>query len=130
MKKLKFKSGFSVEDIKLLYQSSMLHADMTNDFGLFCAGAAVVLRSVFNQLQSVKAGTKMEMNTTKIAITTVCLLEGFDEVKRDLIAAEMDEKIDNKSISEKILAIAREVREERRKMDAISVVPSVYKKGD
>ena len=113
VKKIKFESDYNIDGIKDLYKTCMLHASLKNDFGLFCTGAALILRSVFNQDRGIKRGEKIDFDTANTVITTANLLDGFEGVKRDLIIAEMDEKNENELLSEKILVITKQVLKDK-----------------
>jgi len=112
MKTLKFKSSYSRKDIELLYQSCLLHSRVDTEFGMFCLGGAISLRSVFKHLQTAERYSLVNMETVKLEVATVVLLDAFDGSKSDLAIAEMGE-ISNKNLSEAIRISAVAMRKKR-----------------
>ena len=114
MKKLKFDSLYKMKDIRILYDTTVIHANSENDFGLFCLGAAVGLRSVFDCFRKETPFNEITQDTKAVAITTAMLLDTFKDSKRDLAYAEM-KHISNKKQSKIIKRIAEETRTIRDK---------------
>jgi hypothetical protein len=112
MKKNKIKSCLSLESIKIMHQSAVLHADLNNDFGLFSLGVAICLRSIFEEFQGNSPDTLFDINLVKATAGTITLLDGFDGATRDLRTAEVWERT-NEKLSGKILGAAREARKKR-----------------
>ena len=112
MKKDKIRSSLSLDSIRIMHQSAVVHADLNNNFGLFSLGVAVCLRSIFAEFQGDDPRALMDVNLIKATAGTMTLLDGFDGATRDLRTAEACERT-NEVLSEKILRAAREAIEKR-----------------
>jgi len=115
---LTIETDFTMEDIDIIYRTCGLHSDLESDFGMFCLGANMVLRSIFKEFQIAGRYTFVDLQMQPTVASTLSLLEGFDAAKRDLRYAEGD-KVTNKPLSEQVKMAAKElekmVDEERRK---------------
>ena len=109
---LKFKSKYSEKDIRLMYETCCLHASMGDNFGVFCLGAGIALRSIFSFLQKGDRTTIFNINTQESVASTMIMLDGFDGAVLDMGMA-IGERIDNENTSSKIRALAEEVRRKR-----------------
>jgi len=110
---LKFKTKFSKEDIQLLQKTAMIHSNSETEFGWFCAGVAIGLRTMFEDWVIVEGGRRyasMEVNKQASAAVTNILLKSFDETKVELMTAEVDKK-DNRELSDKIMELAKDQNE-------------------
>jgi len=112
MKKQKIKSSFSLESIRVMHQSAVLHADLNNDFGLFSLGVAICLRSIFAEFQGDDPHVLFNIDLMKATAGTITLLDGFDGATRDLRTAEACERT-NEELSGRVLGAAREARKRR-----------------
>ncbi len=104
-KTLKFKSDYSMEDMKLIYRTCSLHSSTDSEFGIFCLGAAMILRSIFKELQIPDHYAPMDIKINEAAILSVLLLDGLDSAKVDLETALVDGK-DNTKLSNEIMDLA------------------------
>lgn len=114
MKKLRIKSNLSLDDVRVMYNAAVIHAELDHNFGLFCLGIAVSLRSIFIDLQETNPRTLVNVNTLEAIAGTITLLDGFDGGIRDLRTAEANE-ITNKELSIEILGLAKDAIEKRNK---------------
>lgn len=114
MRKQKIKSCLSLESIRVMHQSAVLHADLNNDFGLFSLGVAVCLRSMFAEFRGDDPRVLVNVDLMKATAGTITLLDGFDGATRDLRTAEACERT-NEKLSEKVLGAAKEARRRRDK---------------
>ena len=113
MKTLKFKSLYSLEDIDLMYKACCVHGSLEDDFGVFCLGGAMVLRSIFTMLQRGNDPLAlMKIDFMKVAPVTIALMEGLEEAKRDLNTA-LAAGVSNEKISETIKRIVEQIKKQR-----------------
>jgi len=110
---LKIKTKFSEADIQLMHRTAEVHVDSETEFGWFCAGVSIGLRSVFEDLLVVEGNKRyapMTINKQAAAAVTNLLLITFDETKTDLVMAEVNRK-DNRELSSEIVELAKRQKE-------------------
>lgn len=113
MKTLKFKSLYSLEDIDLMYKACCVHGSLEDDFGIFCLGGAMVLRSIFTPLQRGNDPlAMMKIDFMKITPATIALMEGMEGAKRDVRTA-LAAGVSNEKISETVKKIVEQVKRKR-----------------
>lgn len=113
MKTLKFKSLYSLEDIDLMYKACCVHGSLEDNFGVFCLGAAMVLRSIFTMLQRGNDPLAlMKVDFMKITPATIALMEGLEGAKRDISTA-LAAGVSNEKISETVMRIVEEIKKKR-----------------
>lgn len=113
MKTLKFKSLYSLEDIDLMYKACCVHGSLEDNFGVFCLGAAMALRSIFPMLQRGNDPLAlMKVDFMKITPVTIALMEGLEGAKRNLDAA-LAAGVSNEEISETVKKIVEQVKKQR-----------------
>jgi len=108
----KIKSCLSLDSIRVMHQSAVLHSDLNNDFGLFSLGIAICLRSLFAEFRGDDPRALVTVDLMKATAGTMTLLDGFDGATVDLRTAEACERT-NEKLSGKILGAARKAREKR-----------------
>lgn len=113
MKTVKFKSRYAMKDIDVTYRVCCIHASLEDNFGIFCLGAAIILRSIFPVLQRGNDPLALiNVETSLAAVTTDILMEGFEGAQRDISTAVAAGR-DNEEMSANIKRIVKEVRRKR-----------------
>lgn len=115
MKILKFKSLYTPDDIVHLYKVCCVHSSMENNFGIFCIGAGMILRSVFVALQNSDPMAIINLNLPKATQTTSILMDGFEGAQRDISTA-LIAGVSNETLSENIKRVVEEARKIKDKM--------------
>lgn len=116
MRTVRFKSLYTLKDIDLVYRVCCIHGSFEDNFGIFCLGAAIVLRSIFATLQRGNDPLALVNVETAIAtVTTDILMEGFEGAQRDVSTALAAGR-DNEEVSANIKRIVEEVRRKRREL--------------
>ena len=113
MPTIKVNEEFTEKVIKNTYKTASLHASYKNDFGLFCMGAGVMLRSLFLFLSEDEHMSSMEIRILESTIHTNTLMKAFQDAKQDLVKAAFEKK-DNKALSTQVLKIAKIARSGRK----------------
>lgn len=107
------RSNCSMADIELIYRTCTVHADLKNDFGLFCAGMAAFIVTVFDKFKNEEEYATIKVDYKLMAFATIKLEETFNQVRQSLKLGKKAGK-GNEMVRQKIMLIVAQAKKEAK----------------
>lgn len=107
----KLKTNCSIEDIELILRTCTVHADFKNDFGIFCAGMAALIVTIFDKFKNEERHATIKVDYSLMSFATIKLEETFEQVAQDLKLSKKGGH-GNEMVRQKIMMIVDQAKKE------------------